>query len=99
MLRKLAEQNQVRVAGNEQAGSFSADGVEGEYQFSQDCIRGKFTGHKVTGEFSWQVGKVVVTVIGKPFWLPESLLKRKIAEGLDTLGSKLASGGHPEGPV
>ena len=56
-LRKLAEQNEVLVAGNEQSGSFSGNGVEGEYRFSEDCMLGKFIGHKVTGKFSWKAGQ------------------------------------------
>ena len=89
-LRNLAEQNEVLVVGNEQAGSFSCNGVEGAYRFSEDRMLGKFIGHKVTGEFSWAAGQVTITVMGKPFWLTESLLKRKIVEGLETLLNKLA---------
>jgi hypothetical protein len=44
-----------------------------------------------------ETGKASVTVIEKPFFLPEMLLKQKIAQGLDTLWNKLASGGHREG--
>jgi hypothetical protein len=90
MLCKLAGQNMVRVVGNEQIGSFSCDGVEGEYEFSQDAMRGRFVAHRVSGEFSFATGKATVTVIEKPFWLPENLLKQKIAEGLDTLSQELA---------
>jgi hypothetical protein len=84
-LYKLAEENQVRVIGNEHAGLFSGRGVEGDYQFSEGGVQGKFSGHGVTGEFSFAIGNSTVTVIEKPFWLPESLLKRKIAEGLEEL--------------
>jgi hypothetical protein len=88
-LRKLAEQNQVRVTGDEHTSSFSRRGVGGDYQFHRGGMQGKFSGHGVTGEFSLATGNPSVTAIEKPFWLPESLLKRKIAEGLDTLLSKL----------
>ena len=90
MLCKLAEINQVRVTGNEHAGSFSCCGVEGDYEFGEDGIRGKFTGHGVTGRFSFEIGKATVTVIEKPFWLPEMLLRQKITEGLDALWKELA---------
>ena len=85
MLSKLAEENDVRVTGNPQAGSFSGRGVAGEYRFSDGGMNGQFTGHSVTGEFSFVTGQATVTVIEKPFWLPESLLKQKISEGLDRL--------------
>jgi hypothetical protein len=85
MLCKLAEQNQVRVTGNERAGSFSGHGMEGDYKFGEDGIHGKFAGHGVTGAFAFEIGKASVTINDKPFWLPEKLLKQKIAEGLNTL--------------
>lgn len=90
MLCKLAEQNSVHVTGNEQAGLFSCRGVEGDYQFVEDGIHGKFAGHGITGEFSFEVGKAAVTITDKPFWMPEMLLKQKIAEGLDALWKELA---------
>src|ERR1039457_6465689 len=83
MLCKLAEQNHVRVTGNEHTGSFSSRGVEGDYEFGENRIRGTFAGHSVTGQFSLETGKATVTVIKKPFWLPEMLVKQKITEGLD----------------
>ena len=90
MLCKLAEQNNVRVTGNERTGSFSSQGVEGNYEFGEDHIHGTFAGRGVRGEFSFEIGKAAVTIIDKPFWLPEMLLKQKITEGLDTLCDKLA---------
>ena len=89
MLCKLAEQNHVRVTGNERTGSFSSQGVEGNYEFGDDGIYGRFAGRGVTGEFSFEIGKATVTITDKPFWLPEMLLKQKITEGLDTLCNKL----------
>ena len=83
MLCKLAEQNHVRVTGNEHTGSFSSRGVEGDYEFGEAGIHGTFTGHRITGTFSVEPGKATVTVIDKPFWLPEMLLKQKILHGLD----------------
>jgi hypothetical protein len=85
MLCKLAEQNQVRVTGNERTGSFSGHGMEGDYKFGEDGIHGKFAGHGVMGAFAFEIGKASVTINDKPFWLPEKLLKQKIAEGLDPL--------------
>ena len=90
MLCKLAEQNHIRVTGNEQAGSFSYRGVKGDYEFGEAVLQGKFAGHGVTGEFSFEFGKAAVTVTGKPFWLPEMLLKQKITKGLDALCIELA---------
>ena len=89
MLCKLAEQNHVRITGNEHTGSFSCRVVEGDYEFGEDGIHGKFAAHGVTGEFSFKIGKVTVTVTKKPFWLPEMLLKQKIAEGLDAIWNEL----------
>jgi hypothetical protein len=90
MLCKLAEQHQVRVTGNECAGSFSHREVEGNYEFDAAGMHGKFGGYGVTGEFRFELGKATVTVLEKPFWLPEGMLKQKIAEGLDTLLKTLA---------
>jgi hypothetical protein len=90
MLCKLAEQNHVRVNGNEHAGSFSGRDAEGDYEFGENGIRGRFATHGVAGEFSFEIGKAIITVVKKPFWLPEMLLKQKIAEGLNTLWNELA---------
>ena len=62
MLCQLAEQNRVHVTGNELNGSFSCCGVEGDYEFGEDGIRGKFAGHGVTGEFCFEIGKAAVTI-------------------------------------
>ncbi len=90
MLCKLAEQNHVHVTGNGHTGSFSCRGVEGDYEFGEEGMHGTFASHGVAGEFSFEIGKVTVTVIEKPFWLPEMVLKQKITEGLDTLWRELA---------
>ena len=90
MLCKLADQNHVRITGNERTGSFSCRDVEGDYEFGEEGIHGKFTGHGVTGEFSFQIGRAVVTITDKPFWMPEMLLKQQITEGLDSLCNELA---------
>ena len=78
------------LTGNERTGSFSCRGVEGDYEFGEDGIRGTFAGHGVKGAFSFEVGKAAVTITDKPFWLPEMLTKQKIEEGLDTLCNELA---------
>ena len=90
MLCKLAEQNNVRVNGNQRTGSFSSQGVEGNYEFGESGIHGTFAGRGVTGEFSFEIGRAAVTITDKPFWLPETILKKKIMEGLDTLCNNLA---------
>jgi hypothetical protein len=91
LLCKLAEQNHVRVTGDEHTGSFSGRNVAGDYEFGEDGINGKFAAYGVTGQFSFEIGKATVTVIEKPFWLPELLLRRKITEGLDMFWNELAS--------
>ena len=90
MLSKLAEENHVRIRGNEHTGSFMGRGVEGNYEFGKQSIRGTFAGHGVMGNFSFEVGMAAITVTDKPFWLPEVLLKQKITEGLDSLCDELA---------
>src|ERR1035437_5483689 len=90
MLCKLAEQNSVRVTGDERTGSFLGHGMEGDYEVGEEGIHGKFAGHGVTGAFSFEIGKAAVTITDKPFWMPETLLKQKITEGLDTLWNELA---------
>jgi len=85
MLCKLAEQNHVRIIGDERTGSFSGCGVEGAYESGEQGLRGTFAGHGVTGEFSFEIGKAAITITDKPFWLPEVLLKDKIAAGLEKL--------------
>src|ERR1039458_3944064 len=57
MLCQLAEQNSVRVTGDERTGSFSGHGMEGDYKFGDDGLHGKFAGHGVTGTFSFEIGK------------------------------------------
>ena len=83
MLRKLAEQNQVKITGNKNAGSFSSRVAEGDYKFDEGGLHGKISGRGIAGRFSFKSGRAVITITDKPFWLPETLLKRKIAEGLD----------------
>jgi hypothetical protein len=38
--------------------------VEGDYECGTDGIHGKFAGHGVTGEFSFEPGKAAVTIPG-----------------------------------
>lgn len=90
MLCKLAEQNHVRVTGDERSGRFSCRGVEGDYVLGDEGIHGNLAGHGVLGAFSFEIGRATVTISDKPFWLPELLLKQKIAEGLDTLAQELS---------
>jgi hypothetical protein len=89
LLRKLAEEKHVHVTGNELTGSFSCRGVEGDYEFGEGGIHGEFAGHGVTGEFAFEMGKATVKIANKPFWLPETLLKQKIEEGLDVFCTEL----------
>lgn len=89
MLCKLAEQKHVHITGSESNGLFSCRGVEGDYECEEDGIHGKFAGRGVTGDFSFEPGKAAVTIIEKPFWLPELLLKQKISAGLDAFCAEL----------
>jgi hypothetical protein len=70
VLCKLAEQNQVRVDGNERTGSFSGHGMEGDYKFSDDGIHGKFAGHgviRIAGGAGAQRGDLgEIQIIGRP---------------------------------
>src|SRR3954468_639291 len=84
-LCKLAEQNNVRLSGVEQAGSFSSSGIEGNYELDEQSVRGTFSGHGVKGWFRFEIGEAQVTITEKPFWLPEGLLKQKITDGLEKL--------------
>ncbi len=92
LLCRLAEQNRIRITGDEVAGSFLGRDVAGDYTFGEDAIRGRFAAHGVAGDFSFEVGKATVTVIQRPFWLPEMLLRSKIVEGLDLFRNEAASG-------
>ena len=85
----LAEQNHIRVIGSERQGSFCSRKVEGDYEFGENGIRGSFAAHGVTGEFTFETDTAAFTITNKPFWLPETLLKRKITEGLDRFCSEL----------
>lgn len=90
-LCKLAEQNHIRITGDERTGSFSGRGVAGDYQLGDDGSQGTFAGHGVTGKFSLTPGEVAVTITGKPFWLPETLLRQRLADGLDRFCNDLAT--------
>ena len=99
-LRELAGQYAVQLDGNEQAGRFwhpdpERSKVEGNYVIeSNGCIRGDFTGHivgKVSGTFEMRPGEAGVTVTGKPFLLPEAVLKSKLSEGLEEFCARFAA--------
>ena len=87
-LCELAHHNQVQVTGDERRGSFSSRDVGGDYAFEGAGLRGSFSGRGMVGEFSFSPGLAVVTILSKPFWLPETLLKQKIAAGLVALDKK-----------
>ena len=62
MLCKLAEQHHVRVTGNERTGSFSCRGVEGDYEFGEAGLRGKFAARGVSGQFSLATGQTCALI-------------------------------------
>ena len=93
----LAGQHEVQINGNEQAGDFlhpdrEQPKVEGNYAFEQNGdIRGDFTGHiigKLTGTFVFTTGKAEITITGKPFLIPEAVLKSKLTEALKEFCAK-----------
>lgn len=88
-LCELAHHNQIQITGDERRGSFSSRDGGGEYAFDETGLHGSFSGRGVVGEFSFSPGLAVITILNKPFWLPEALLKQKIAAGLDALDKKL----------
>ena len=96
-LQVLAGQHEVQINGNEQAGGFlhpdrEQPKVEGNYAFEQNGdIRGDFTGHiigKLTGTFVFTTGKAAITITGKPFLIPEAVLKSKLTEALKEFCAK-----------
>ncbi len=88
-LVRVAEKNHVRLTGDDQVGSFAGHGVAGDYAFSPNGIHGRFAGHGITGEFAFEADAASVTILDKPFWIPETLLRQKITAGLDELWKEL----------
>ncbi len=91
MLLDLAARNKVQMAGNERSGSFSWSGGRGEYELGEGRVQGKLSAHGVSGEFRLEEGKATVTVTTKPFWMPETLLRSKLTEGLESLCTRLSA--------
>ena len=90
-LQALAGQHDVQINGNELAGDFyhpdpEQPKVKGNYAFEPNGdIHGDFTGYvvgKLTGRFVLTTGKAEITIIERPFLLPESILKSKLTEAL-----------------
>jgi hypothetical protein len=90
-LQALAAQHGVQIHGHELAGEFhhpdrDRPKVTGNYRFEPDgVLRGEFIGHvlgKLTGTFVLMQGNAEVTITAKPFLLPETVLKSKLAEAL-----------------
>jgi hypothetical protein len=88
-LLHLAAHNKVQLAGNEHGGSFSWSGGKGQYELGEGRVQGKLEAHGVSGEFLLEAGKATVTVTTKPFWMPETLLRSKLTEGLESLCTRL----------
>jgi hypothetical protein len=85
LLCRLAEKHNVLLTGGDRAGSFARDGVAGNYEFGEAGVWGNFAAHGVKGNFALGTGQATITIEDKPFWLPETLLKQKITEGLESL--------------
>jgi hypothetical protein len=98
-LQALAGPHEVRITGNELSGGFchpdpEQPRVTGNYTFGPNGdIRGDFTGHvlgKLTGTFAFTTGKAEVTIIEKPFLLPEAMLKSKLSGALKEFCDKFS---------
>ncbi len=96
-LQAVAKQHDVQINGNEMGGDFCHPDkehpkVEGNYTFEQNGgIGGNFTGHvigKLTGTFKCTTGKAEITITGKPFLLPEAVLKSKLSNELKEFCAK-----------
>lgn len=100
-LQALARQHEVQINGSEQAGSFhhpdpEQPRVKGHYSFEPDGeIRGDFTSNivgKLVGTFVFKTGTAEVSITEKPFLLPESVLKSKLAGALKEFCAKFSPG-------
>ena len=87
-LQALAGQHNVHINGDDRAGGFCHPDpkhpkVEGNYTFeSNGDLRGDFRGlvlGKLAGTFVLTAGKAEVTVIEKPFLLPEAVLQSTLS--------------------
>jgi len=90
-LQELAQEHDVQINGNEQAGSFRHPQAEGNYAFESGGIRGDFTSRvigKLSGTFVFAAGKAEVTITEKPFFVPEAVLKSKLSEELEAFCAK-----------
>ncbi len=92
-LKKLADEHGVQINGNDQSGDFKHPDATGKYTFEKNGkIHGEFTATHtlgiVTGIYIILTGKVEVTITGKPFLMPEVMLKGKLSEGLTAFCAK-----------
>jgi len=101
-LRKLAETYGVHLVRSDNKGTFSKSGdpkVEGEYEFTSTGLNGNFSAHialgSIIGNFQFSPRQAAVEITHKPFFVPEALLKSKIAEGLAGFLKKLAEPNSP----
>jgi hypothetical protein len=90
-LQALAKQHEVQIHGDDSAGDFCHPNLQqpkvtGRYAFEPNGdIRGDFTGNfmgKLAGSFVLATGKAEITIIQKPLFLPEPLLKSNLEAGL-----------------
>jgi hypothetical protein len=98
-LQALAGRYDVQINGNELSGNFchpdpDQPKVNGNYAFAPNGdIRGEFTGHvigRLTGTFVFTTGTAGITIIEKPFLLPESVLKSTLSGALKEFCAKFA---------
>ena len=87
-LQELAGEHNVQINGNERAGSFCHPNpeqpkVKGNYTIEPTGdIRGDFTSQvigKLAGTFAFTTGNAEITIIEKPFLLPEAVLKSTLS--------------------
>jgi hypothetical protein len=98
-IKTLAEQHDIRISGNEQAGDFCHPGsgqskITGRYAVEPGGgIRGDFSAQvmgKLAGTFAFTAGKAVVTITEKPFLLPEAILRSQLSTSLKDLCARFS---------
>ncbi|HEV2693873.1 MAG TPA: hypothetical protein VG347_13350 [Verrucomicrobiae bacterium] len=86
-IRTLAQEFEIQISGNDQAGAVSHPKANGTYTFeNKGGLRGDFTAvvlGKITGVFVLMTGKAEITITDKPYLLPVALLKSKLLQGLE----------------
>ena len=88
-LEPVAARLGVTFHGDPMQGTYRGPGVDGDYRFQPERITGTFAGYGVRGDFSWESTHLTITVSEKPFFIPESLIRARVAAGFDELCREL----------